>query len=286
MFKLIYFALCVILFEGLSPASVIDKTVGKPSALVTSKPVAGGIDYHYYKYAELLGGPQSISVVIVDPKKADIALFGCPGGNREKTSVIAKWLNADIAVNAGYFKMNHGISFKSLHKKSKAVGYLKINGTVWNSSLRGTKNRGFMVISKKGVVKIMRPESLDVKEYPTVLYSPQLLRIDGRDYTMTSKNHNAKCHPRTLFGIRKDGKLVIVVVDGRHKEAKGMNYYAAARLMEKLDCTDAITFDGGGSSTLCLKYQGVVNYPSDNKKFDHYGERMVHNILYVKRKKK
>jgi exopolysaccharide biosynthesis protein len=43
--------------------------------------------------------------------------------------------------------------------------------------------------------------------------------------------------------------------------------------------------DGGGSTTMWVKNQpdnGVVNYPSDNKKWDHYGERKVANVILVR----
>jgi exopolysaccharide biosynthesis protein len=46
-----------------------------------------------------------------------------------------------------------------------------------------------------------------------------------------------------------------------------------------------MNLDGGGSTTMYIKKQsdnGVVNYPSDNKQFDHYGERKVANIIYIK----
>lgn len=39
---------------------------------------------------------------------------------------------------------------------------------------------------------------------------------------------------------------------------------------------------GGGSSTLCTDKLGVINHPSDNKKFDHDGERSVPNLIIVK----
>ena len=47
---------------------------------------------------------------------------------------------------------------------------------------------------------------------------------------------------------------------------------------------DALNLDGGGSTTLWLSGasdNGVVNYPCDNGRFDHAGERKVPNILYI-----
>jgi exopolysaccharide biosynthesis protein len=54
-----------------------------------------------------------------------------------------------------------------------------------------------------------------------------------------------------------------------------------------LGCKDAINLDGGGSTTMYIKgqpFDGVVNYPCDNKQFDHYGERSVSNVVMILKK--
>ena len=46
----------------------------------------------------------------------------------------------------------------------------------------------------------------------------------------------------------------------------------------------AMNIDGGGSTTMFVKgqpYNGTVNYPTDNKKFDHYGQRKVETVILV-----
>ena len=46
--------------------------------------------------------------------------------------------------------------------------------------------------------------------------------------------------------------------------------------MKWLGCTSAINLDGGGSTTLWVNSygdNGVVNHPSDNKKWDHEGAK-------------
>ncbi|MGJ7033410.1 phosphodiester glycosidase family protein [Niabella hirudinis] len=50
--------------------------------------------------------------------------------------------------------------------------------------------------------------------------------------------------------------------------------------MGQKHCISIINFDGGGSSTLWTRKRGVINHPSDNKKWDHAGERSVANVLY------
>ena len=73
----------------------------------------------------------------------------------------------------------------------------------------------------------------------------------------------------------------MLTVDGRSKgNADGVSIPELAFLARMLGAEDAINLDGGGSTTLWLKELGVVNYPSDNRRYDHAGERAVSNIVY------
>jgi exopolysaccharide biosynthesis protein len=86
-------------------------------------------------------------------------------------------------------------------------------------------------------------------------------------------------HPRTAVGIRKDGSLVFITVDGRRpSQSVGMTIAEIADLMRELGCTDAINLDGGGSTTMVIRDK-VVNHPSDPS-----GERPVGNALLVFRR--
>jgi len=84
----------------------------------------------------------------------------------------------------------------------------------------------------------------------------------------------ASRHPRTLAGVRADGKLLLVTVDGRRPGwSTGMTLFEAARLMRSLGARDALNLDGGGSSTMTVRGE-VVNRPSDRG-----GERRVSNAV-------
>lgn len=81
------------------------------------------------------------------------------------------------------------------------------------------------------------------------------------------------------MGVTEANHLIAVVVDGRFTEAHGMTTEEVARLMHALCCVEAMNLDGGGSSTAWVRNRGVVNYPSDNNKFDHAGERGVATVI-------
>ena len=91
-----------------------------------------------------------------------------------------------------------------------------------------------------------------------------------------------KRHPRAAFGTDDEGNAYLVVIDGRFKgQADGASIYETAYVCHLLGMTDAINLDGGGSTTLWTEKTGVINYPCDNKTFDHNGERSVPNLIAV-----
>jgi exopolysaccharide biosynthesis protein len=83
-------------------------------------------------------------------------------------------------------------------------------------------------------------------------------------------------HPRTAMGYTKDGKLIILAIQGRMKGiAVGATLKETASILLDLDCVEGLNLDGGGSS--CL----LVNGKETIKPSDPTGERPVPAILYV-----
>ena len=69
-------------------------------------------------------------------------------------------------------------------------------------------------------------------------------------------------HPRTAVGVREDGTLLFVTVDGRRpEESVGMSLPELTDLMIELGAVSAINLDGGGSTTMVIDGK-VVNRPS------------------------
>lgn len=70
--------------------------------------------------------------------------------------------------------------------------------------------------------------------------------------------------PRTAVGVKKDGTVLLLVVDGRNNNSAGLTLQELATYMLRLGARDAVNFDGGGSSVMAINGQ-VVNKPSDGK---------------------
>jgi hypothetical protein len=80
--------------------------------------------------------------------------------------------------------------------------------------------------------------------------------------------------PRTAIGVTQGGYLVVLVVDGRSDQARGLTLQDLARTLKNWGVTSAMNFDGGGSSTFVMAGK-VWNRPSEG------GERAVWSALCV-----
>jgi hypothetical protein len=95
---------------------------------------------------------------------------------------------------------------------------------------------------------------------------PQLLsegRLSVGEGCPPSAGSLCQVNPRTGIGVTRDGRLLLVVVDGRRpRYSIGLTMIAFARLMKRLGAVEAVNLDGGGSSTMVVRGK-VVNRPSD-----------------------
>lgn len=80
--------------------------------------------------------------------------------------------------------------------------------------------------------------------------------------------------PRTAVGLTRDGRILLVVVDGRQTLSTGMSLLELALFLRELGAVTAMNLDGGGSSEMIVEGR-IVNKPSDGK------ERRVGNGLAV-----
>ncbi|MEY3160146.1 MAG: hypothetical protein RIT25_137 [Planctomycetota bacterium] len=80
-------------------------------------------------------------------------------------------------------------------------------------------------------------------------------------------------HPRTAAGWTKDGRLLLLVVEGRSKASRGATLAETAQMLLEHGAEEALNLDGGGSTTLWVAGTRI-SQPSDEK-----GERPVASIL-------
>jgi hypothetical protein len=98
-----------------------------------------------------------------------------------------------------------------------------------------------------------------------VLGGTPVLLLDGVQQVQDFYCGDAFCdrQPRTAVGVTADGKMLLVVVDGRQPGySVGMTLQELANLMQSLGAQNAINLDGGGSSTMWVNGM-LANRPSD-----------------------
>ncbi len=66
--------------------------------------------------------------------------------------------------------------------------------------------------------------------------------------------------PRSAIGYKKNGDIVMMVVDGRQVDSRGAYLKELAMLMRQFDCEEALNLDGGGSSSLIVNGK-LINNP-------------------------
>ena len=278
--------LIVVILAVCSIEMVKGQTVADSLAIVSAcwkiENFQKGIVYKYASIPQLYQGPQSISLIEIDPG-AGLKVGVTVSDKMRETSRMASEQGAIAAINGSYFDM----------KRGNSVCFLKVDRQVVDTTTLGEFARRVTgaVSIRKGKMKIISWNRQIEKQYKgkkgIVLASGPLMLKDGRyyDWSLCEKDFIRTKHPRSAVALTKDGKILFITVDGRFpKHAGGVSIPELAHLIRILGGKDAINLDGGGSTTLWLSGapdNGIVNYPCDNKRFDHRGERTVPNILYV-----
>ena len=244
---------------------------------------ADGLVHKQAQIINLYGSVQSINLIEIAPEaKRKIGIAS--DRSMKRTSIQAAAHGAIAAVNGSFYDMKEGNS----------VCFYKIDREVIDSTLDSEFERRVTgaIREKNGRLEIIEWSKPIEQAYKgkrgTVLASGPMMLEDGKqsDWSMCNESFITTRHPRSAIYTKRDGTIVMLTVDGRSAgNADGMSIPELAYLIKVLGGEDALNLDGGGSTTLWLKgapEDGVLNYPCDNKAFDHAGERSVANIVYVK----
>ena len=248
-------------------------------------------EFHFTGDSKIFDSNQYISIIEIDTKKAK-GRFALASdlGKITPTSKFAKDSGAVVAMNGTFYNMR---------KPYNCVCYFKKNGVeeFSNTEKMAQRDNGAIAISKKGKVAIYAadpsvpgnivadqtwPSKL---EEPSAMSSGPVLIVDGQDARLDENSFNKNRHPRSAVGTNGK-KVYLVAVDGRNAEnAQGVSLWEFTKIMRWIGAEDALNLDGGGSTTLYAEGEngsGIVNHPSDNKKFDHEGERhVVNSLLFI-----
>jgi exopolysaccharide biosynthesis protein len=131
---------------------------------------------------------------------------------------------------------------------------------------------------KKGQFKKWKPKTA-VGGGPVLLQNGEIKITNEEELKFTGKAINDK-HPRTCMGYTTDGRLIIMVIQGRFVNiADGTTLTQEAQLLKDLGCVEALNLDGGGSSCMIINGKETIT-PSDKT-----GQRPVPAVFLIQQKK-
>ena len=241
--------------------------------------------YHFGEGA-LFCSAQYLCVLEIPATSQRRLAFVCDSLPTE-VSTLAQRNGALAAINGTFFDMDLGNPICYLRIDGQTVGENTPSAT---DSVRRKYYQHATLCLREGRPQIVLPDSNrlwenTLNEANIMTAGPMLVRngnlVPQRDdRTFVTKRHN-----RTALGMRPDGTMLLLVADGRFQhQAEGLSLPELERVMLWLGCVDAINLDGGGSTTMYVQgkpFDGVVNYPSDNRRHDHEGQRPVSNAIIV-----
>jgi Phosphodiester glycosidase len=100
---------------------------------------------------------------------------------------------------------------------------------------------------------------------PVLLQNGQVKISNEEELKFNGKTGLTDKHPRTCMGYTSDGKLIIMVIQGRFpNKADGATLLQEAKLLQSLGCVEALNLDGGGSSCLLINGKQTIT-PSDKQ---------------------
>lgn len=215
-------------------------------------------------------------LVIHDPSRVKVGYSSKIGKSGELTSQIAKANNAVAAVNGGGFvdQSNDG---NWTGTGGQPVGILMSNGKMIHNDItnRDAKN-DTVAITSKGVLlvgKYTLNELEELKVTEAMTFGPALV-VNGQP-TIKNGDGGQGIAPRTAIGQRKDGAILLLVIDGRQVSSIGATLRDVQDVMLEYGAYNATNLDGGSSSTMYYDEE-VINNPCDP-----LGERSVPSIIYV-----
>lgn len=209
---------------------------------------------------------------VADIRLSDIRFFragfanGAFGQGTEDAEAFSRRENAVLAVNGSF---NTGLVIR--------------DGVLYQQA--DDKHDAILLLYRDGSMEALACEDFDLAaaQAKGVLHAWQfgpLLMHDGKPNRTQAQGSFGIRHSRILFGYYEPGHYVAVAVDGRRKDAIGMNFDEMVDLMEGLGCKEAMNLDGGLSAIMTFKGETVNDPPKNGA--GSGGRRLADMLLFGK----
>ena len=155
--------------------------------------------------------------------------------------------------------------------------YLRLDGQVLSEE---DPSGDYLALDSLGRVELEYNTREQWIKAPTVLGCGPALLFGGKVLAQKSSARE----PRTAIAT-KGNTVLLITVDGRSfRNSSGVTLSELAELLRWLGAENALALDGGNAATMYIRgedFDGVVNHPSGNGKFNHKGEQAVANALLL-----
>jgi exopolysaccharide biosynthesis protein/F0F1-type ATP synthase assembly protein I len=213
-------------------------------------------DNDVYKIINIEGkGYKGYLVVVYDPSRVTVAYTKYLNVRGEYVTDMAAANDALLAINGGGFvdpnySSNGGIPQGTVIKDGKIISsrsYTKSGGII-----------GMTYDNKLILGKMTATEAIKKGVRDAVSFGPFLI-VNG-ERAFISGNGGWGTAPRTAIGQRKDGIILLLVIDGRTLKYPGADMSDLTDIMENYGAYNAANLDGGTSSVLVFPENVSKNY--------------------------
>jgi exopolysaccharide biosynthesis protein len=216
------------------------------------------------------GKYKAYMLIVSNPKRVGVASSDNLGKSGTKLSEIVKDYNAIGGINAGGFADDGGHG-----SGGTPTGFLIEDGRV----LYGNENEklpliGFNEDSVLVLGNYSLKEAKEKKIRDAVNFGPFLI-VNGEP-SIKGGNGGGGLQPRTAIGQRKDGAVLLLVIDGRKIDSVGATLKEVQDIMLEQGAYNAANLDGGSSTTMFYGGQ-LINKPSTPA-----GERLLPSAFLIK----
>lgn len=210
-----------------------------------------------YKLINISGkGYQGFLVVLYDPSRIRLLASKYLGTKGEDILTVSKREKAIIAMNAsGFFDPNWNSNGAIPH------GTVILDGKVvseYEDADMGGGFIGFTYDNKLVLGKMTKEEALEIGYRDAIEFGPYLI-VNGKR-SFISGNGGWGIAPRTAIGQRRDGIVLLLVINGRLPNSIGANMVDLTDIMERYGAYNAANLDGGSSSALVIN-NNIINTP-------------------------
>ena len=214
-------------------------------------------------------------VAIYDPAKIRVTYSKNLGYSGEYLVDMAKREGAVIAINGGGF-----VDIEGKSNGGQAIGAVISNGKIisnYGYSLYGGGIIGFTNDNKLLLTKKSATEAVKMGVRDGMSFGPFLV-VNGEPSKFRG-NGGYGIAPRTAIGQRKDGIVLMLVIDGRRPgHSLGVDMVELTNIMVKYGAYNASNLDGGGSSSMVVDGE-VLSVAGGS---GYTGERYLPNAWIVK----